>query len=87
MKKEIDEGLRMLLAITKTSGNLGRNEQRKGTWDRLGGGGGGAGQAKIPSKNAAALQLRYTAIVPPRHFCLLDWLNPIPSNDPQAPLR
>ena len=34
MKKEIDEGLRMLLAITKTSGNLGRNEQRKGTWDR-----------------------------------------------------
>ena len=66
--------------ITKTSGNLGQNQQRKGTWDRL------EGQDKqkcLTSTIVAVRAARYSAIVLPRHLFWLDWLNPAPPNDPK----
>ena len=76
------------LAITNTGGNLGRNQQRKGAWDRL------EGQDKQNSKQkcritttVAVCAARCKAIVLPRHFCLLDWwIESCPSKRSQAPL-
>ena len=73
------------LANTKMSGNLGRNQQRKGTWDRLE----GQDKRKIQGK-AAPLQL-WLFVQPGTQQLfawLMDWLiESCPSNRSQALLR
>ena len=71
------------LVITKTSGNLGRNQQRKGIWDRL------ERQDKYKCRNATIVAVRaasYTAIALPRHFYSFS-LESCPSKRSHAPLR
>ena len=63
------------LAITKTRGDLGRNQQRKGTWDRLDGHDKNSKQKCRTTIIVAVCSARYCeAIVLSLHFCLLAWL-------------
>ena len=73
----------MTIGITKTSGKLGQNQYRKGTWDRF------EGQDKQKcriTQMAAACVARYTGILLSRHLSLSS-LESCLSKRSQAPLR
>ena len=73
--------------VIETSGKLGRNQYREGTWDRLE----GQGQQQYEQKcrittTVAVCAARYVAIAVMRHFCLPS-LESRPCKRSQAPLR
>ena len=74
------------LAITKTSGNLGWNQQRKGTWDRW-----RDRTNKNSKQKCRTITILWLFVQPSTQqmychgifACLVDWLNPFPPNDPK----